>query len=32
MKSSKMIVWSRLDHLPSIFKEIVLKNKMQSNP
>ena len=22
MKSSKMIVWSRWDHLPSIFKEL----------
>ena len=31
MKSTKMIVWSRWDHLPSVFEEIDSRNEMQWN-
>ena len=32
MKSTKMIVWSRWDHPPSVFEEIDSRNEMQWNP
>ena len=32
MKSTKMIVWSRWDHPPSVFKEIDSRNEMRWNP
>ena len=32
MKSTKMIVWSRWDHPPSVYEEIDSRNEMRLNP